>query len=122
MSEPSQRPAIATAPISVILFAQALSTETADAVNSWQSYLDTLQRPCEIILIQETRPEVTPAVETTPPLKTLLHDRAVGFRDVLNDAIRSAQHPILVFGTCDKQYQPADLERLLKVIDQVDLV
>src|SRR5437870_10721270 len=43
MSEPGSRPAIATAPISVILFSHALSTETADAISSWRTYLDTLK-------------------------------------------------------------------------------
>lgn len=126
MSEPGQRPAIATSPLSVILFAQALSTESADAIKGWRSYLDGLPRPYEILLIQETRPEVVLGTdevpESTKPTRTFAYERSVGLRDALNDAIRSAQHPLIVFCACDKQYQPADLERMLKVIDKVDLV
>ena len=127
MSEPAPRTPIATAPISVLLFAHALSTETADAVQAWRQYLDTLNRAYEILLIQETRPEVAPipADETpAPPTATRVYpyDRATGFRDALNEAIRTAQHPLLVFCPADKQYQPTELERLLKAIDQVDLV
>lgn len=121
MSEPSQRPSIASSPVSVLLFAQALATETADALQAWRAYLDTLRRPYEILLIQETRLEVG---AETPEAATRIfpYDRTAGFRDALNDAIRSAQHPLLVFCVCDKQYQPVDLGRFLKVIDQVDLV
>src|SRR5438128_1987714 len=120
MTEPSQRPPIASSPCSVLLFAQALTTETADALKGWQTYLDTLRRPYEIFLIQETRPE---AVAGAAPLARVFpYERALGFRDALNSAIRSAQHPLLVFCTGDKQYQPADLAGMFKVIDQVDLV
>jgi glycosyltransferase involved in cell wall biosynthesis len=127
MSEPASRPPIATAPISVLLFAHALSTETSDAVRAWQQYLDTLSRPCEILLVQETRPEVAAGpTDDAPPLspavRVFAYDRAFGFRDAVNEAIRAAQHPLLAFCTADKQYQPNELERMLKAIDQVDLV
>jgi glycosyltransferase involved in cell wall biosynthesis len=128
MSEPSQRPPIASSPLSVLLFAQALSTETADALKGWQTYLDTLRRPYEIFLIQETRPEVV--AEAAPAARIFPYERGFGFRDALNSAIRSAQYSLLVFCTCDKQYQPADLDRFLKTddprkkppIDETDLV
>lgn len=120
MTEPSQRPPIASAPISVILFAHALSTETADALNGWRSYLETLRRPYEILLIQETRPEA-PA-ESEASIRTFPYERSLGYRAAFNDAVRATQYPLVAFATCDKQYQPADLERLLKSIDQVDLV
>ncbi len=128
MSEPSQRPPIASSPLSVLLFAPALSTETADALQCWQTYLDTLHRPYEILLIQETRPELV--ADPAPLARCFPYERALGFRDALNSAIRSAQYPLLVFSTCDKQFQPADLERFLKTddprkrppIDETDLV
>jgi hypothetical protein len=120
MSEPSEQPAIAESPISVILLAQALSTETADALQAWRHFLDALRRPYEILLIQEIRPEVERnALEAD---RIFPYERALGFRDALNEAIRSAQHPLLAFSTCDKQYQPSDLEPMFKVIDKVDMV
>ena len=127
MSEPSKLPAIATAPISVLLFAHALSTATQDALQAWGRYLDTLQRSYEILLLQETRFEVAPGLrdnlpETVKPPRTFHYDRALGFRDALNEAIRSAQHPLLALCSADNQYQPSDLDRMLKVIDQVHLV
>jgi glycosyltransferase involved in cell wall biosynthesis len=116
MSEPSQRPAIASSSVSVILFAPALTSETADALSGWRQYLDTLGRPCEILLIHEGVPSEDPAVRSFP------YEQSQGFRAALNDAIRAAQFPLLAFSTADRQYQPADLERMLKVIDKVDLV
>ncbi len=124
MSEPSPRPAIASAPISVILFAQALTTDAPEALEAWRRYLDTLNRPYEIILIQETRPDLganEPATATAR-LRIFPHERAIGFREALNDAIRSAQYPLLAFAPCARSYQPGELDRMLKMIDQVDLV
>jgi len=124
MSEPTPRPAIATAPISVIFFAHAFSTETNDALRSWRTYLESLKRPFELSLIQESRPEIPPAESTEPPpeVRVYTYERAAGFRDALNAAIAAAQFPLLAFCTCDNQFQPAELGHLLKVIDNVDLV
>ncbi len=124
MSEPSPRPAIASSPISVILFAQALGTQTAAALAGWRRYLDAQKRTHEIMLIQETRPEAPahPSDDTPTDMRLFTYERCHGFRDALNAAIAAAQHPLLVFGPCDMQYQPADLDGMLKVIDQVDLV
>ena len=120
MSVLSERSVIAASPISVILFAQALSTETADSLQAWREYLETLRRPYEILLLQETRPEV--AATSLESYRVFPYEREHGFRTALNDAIRSAQHPLLAFSTCDKQYQPRDVETLLKLIDKVDMV
>src|SRR5262245_24453167 len=123
MSEPSQRPPIATAPLSVILHARALSTQTAEAIDGWRRYPDARARAYEIILIQETRPEAPPSPdEPAPPaLRVIPYERAAGYRDALNAAIAASTQPLLVFCPCDKQYEPADLESLLREIDQVDL-
>lgn len=123
MSDPLQRSVIADAPISVILYADALSTEAHAALLAWRHRLESLRRPYEIFLLQETRPEVTAEVrEDGKPTRTFFYERAQGFRDVLNEAIRAAQNPLLLFCTCDSQFEPMDLDRMLKVIDQVDLV
>ena len=119
--EPTQRAPIGSSPLSVILFAHALSTETSDALAAWRQYLETLRRPYEILLVQETRPEV-PATEPPPGTRVFTYERAVGFRAAVNEATQSAQHPLVAFCQCDKQYAPADLERMLQTVDQVDLV
>jgi hypothetical protein len=125
MSEPAPRPPIASAPLSVILFAQALSAEQSDALSAWQRHLESQRRPYEILLIQENHPETVPPdvpPETPPHLRMFTYDRAAGFREAVSAALAAAQHPLIAFSTCDQQYQPQELERLLKMIDNVDLV
>ncbi|MBI2807153.1 MAG: glycosyltransferase [Planctomycetes bacterium] len=122
MPEIHERPPIASAPLSVILFANALDTETQEGLHRWRGYLATLGREHEIVLLQETRPEVSPADTGESSLRTITYERTTGIRDALNEAIRSARHPLVVFCPCDLQYQPIDLERMVKVIDKVDLV
>src|SRR4051812_35587871 len=103
MPEPTPRPAIASSPISVLLFAHAFDTETNEAIQAWRHYLGRLQRSHEIFLIQETRSEVSPSSAESPmPVRTFNYDRTTGFRDAVNQAIRSAQHPLLAFCTADK--------------------
>ena len=124
MAESIERPPVASAPLSVILFAHALSTEVPEALRAWRQYLDTLNRPCEIFLIQETRPEVPPNPADAAPIAAPIftYERSVGLRAALDQALRAAQRPLLVFCPCDKQYHPCDLDRMLKMIDKVDLV
>jgi hypothetical protein len=127
MPEPSHRSAVASSPLSVLLFAHALSTDTQDSLQTWRQYLGTLGRAYEIVLIQETRPEVPTGpfedlAESAKPTHTFSYERSQGFRDALNEAIRSARHPLLAICPADKQYLPSDLGRMLKVIDKVDLV
>jgi glycosyl transferase family 2 len=123
MSDLMSRAPVATSPISVILLAHAAAPETADALKAWQTYLGSLQRPFEILLVQESSPN-DPATETPPPPEpgVFTYERAVGFRAAVNAAVATAKHPLLVFCTADNQYQPAELERMLKLIDKVDLV
>ncbi|MBM3996758.1 MAG: hypothetical protein FJ303_21780 [Planctomycetes bacterium] len=126
MSDLPERSPIASAPISVILFAHALSTDTQDGLKAWRQFLDKINRPYEIFLIQETRPEIPPDPNLPPdaitPSRTFSYDRSQGFREAIHSAIRSAQYPLVAFCTADKQYQPSDLDRLLSRIDTVDLV
>ncbi|MBI3821128.1 MAG: glycosyltransferase [Planctomycetes bacterium] len=121
MTEPGERPAIAASPISVLLFAHALSTETDASVQAWRQHLDTLKRDYEIILIQETRSEVPPA-DAAPATRVFTYERTLGFRDAVNEAIGAARHPLVAFCPADRQYRPSDLNVLLQSIDKVDLV
>lgn len=123
MEEPTPRPKISEAPLSVVLFANAITPDGAYAVQEWRRQLEALKRPFEIILLQGAGPEAPP--EASPAIsadRTIPYERTAGFRDALNHAIKIAQHPLLVFCLCDSQYSPADLPRLLHAIDNVDLV
>lgn len=124
MAEPMQRSEVAQSPISVILLASAPSTETQDALRIWRLHLQSLRRPFEIFLLQEIRPEAAEATDpdAVQPTRTFTYERSLGQRDALNEAIRAAQNPLLAFCSCDKQFDPSELDQMLKVIDQVDLV
>jgi len=124
MSEPLQRPPIASSHISVILFARALATDADASLQGWRHYLDTLNRDYEILLIRETRPETGPlqVPEATSRMRTLVYERTLGIRAAVNEAVSAARHPLVAFCECDRQFDPADLNVMLKTIDQVDLV
>ncbi len=119
--ETTERLPIAEAPLSVLLIARALATDTSESLRAWKSYLDGMKRDYELILIQETRPEAA-AELPEPNVRVYSYSHADGFRSAMNDAIQSALHPLLVFCACDKQYSPGDLAKLLGAIDKVDLV
>src|ERR1035438_7489200 len=53
MSEPTPRPVIASSPISMLLFAHALCSDTQEAIRGWHQYLSTLGRAYEIFLDQK---------------------------------------------------------------------
>jgi hypothetical protein len=112
------RSPIATAPLSVLLLADRPPDEDAVAARTaWQQQLASLERPGEILLV---RPRSAADVEPEPLVIT--YEPAEGMRSALRQAIDAARHPLVVFCTCDRQYQPADLGRLLAAIDQADFV
>lgn len=125
MSEPvSNRPPIATAPLSVILRAGPPSDEVDAALARWRKYLCTLERPFEILLLREHPVErvVLPAVDPTGVVREYPHDRVGGVGPALQEALRAARYPLIATCLCDGQYQPHDLNRLLGAIDHVDVV
>ena len=50
------------------------------------------------------------------------HPEARGLGAALRMGLGAAHFPLVFYTTCDRQYQPADLSRLLAGIDQVHLV
>jgi hypothetical protein len=113
-----QRPPIAQAPLSVILLAVGTTSEAAESLSAWQTYLRTLERPFELLLL--------PIADLEPNLlfdevRRLPYDAAHGYGPALQAAIAAAQHPLIVLATADGQYQPADLKILLAAIDKADL-
>jgi hypothetical protein len=110
------RPPIATAPLSVLLLAEGNAPEAA-TLAAWRQYLESLQRPYEILLVQ---PQTN--ADAAPEPNVFAYDPATGWRSAVRSALAVIQHPLVVLCTGDAQYQPADLGRLLRAIDPVDLV
>jgi hypothetical protein len=113
----SPRAPIAAAPLSVVLLAeQALSDEAAGVLESWQDYLNGLQRPYEILLVLPEKG--APSGEEEP--RRFGYAPAQGMGAALRSAIAASRYPLLVFCTWERAFQPAELSELLAAIDPVD--
>jgi len=127
MPELVQLPAIANAPLSVVLLAQHADAPVAEVVASWVARLDKLDREYEILLVfaRHIDPEGTLAATLSaahPPIRILCHPSRRGVGAALSAGIAAAQHPLLFYTECDRQYHGADLRQLLGEIDKVHLV
>jgi hypothetical protein len=120
MPEPLARPPIASASISVVLLALGSASEAAESVSAWQAYLPTLDRPFEIAVVQPSSAEADANLVFAEVRRVDL-DPALGLGPALLSAFRAAQHPLVLLAPADRQFQPQDLQRLLGVIDHVDL-
>lgn len=129
---------MATAPISVLL-PWTNPTHPVPRLSEWIAVLDRLERPYEVLLIpsgpgipqtgatgQENSPSVAealPASESLPRQARLLAPTASGgLGEALRAGLAAAQFPLCCYTDGSGCYQPADLARLLELIDQVDLV
>jgi hypothetical protein len=145
--EELQRTPIASAPLSVLLLACDPQADVASAVAVWVDVLRELKRNFEIIVVGKTRPG--PASETSPEApvadsavstdlpekKAEVHPLTERFPEVrvvpwesdllgtlLRTGLAEATQPLVLYTLADRQYQPADLNKLLESIDQVDIV
>jgi len=94
---------------------------------AWIATLHGLQREYEIILVDDGSSDPTPALadalaERYPRLRAIHNEHPRGLGAALRSGLAAARHPLVLTAPCDRQYEPADLRRLLDLIDQVDLV
>lgn len=122
-----QRPAVAQAPLSLILFAWNAGAFVLEVVEAWLQVLKDRNQPFEIVLVDDgsgddTKGLVELLVQEQPAVRYLRHEEMRGPGAALATGIAAAVHPLLAYAPCDKQFQPAELQRYLELIDQVDLV
>jgi hypothetical protein len=127
MPEPHERLPISSAPISAALLAHNASVDTDEVVTAWIKMLDGLDRDYELLLVNDgstddTGLQADAAAARWPRLRVFHHSGRLGMGVSLRTAIAAARYPLFFYTTCDKQFQPADLQRLLDKIDKVDLV
>jgi hypothetical protein len=123
MPDTPDRPVIADAALSVVLLAPNLGADLQPTIEGWIAYLDSLARTYEILLV-DTSGTAQPAealVGRFPRVRNLPSATA-GLGAALRAALATAQLPLLCYAECSAAYQPADLGRMLEVIDNVDLV
>jgi glycosyltransferase involved in cell wall biosynthesis len=125
--EPGERPPIATAPLSLVLIACNAAADLEAVVVGWIAQLDALKRPWEIIVVDDGSTDDTPMradilAARHSGVRAVHHALQQGFGAALRSGIGAAQHHLLVYTTCDRQYQPGELKLFLEQIDKVDLV
>jgi glycosyltransferase involved in cell wall biosynthesis len=127
MPELTPLPPIADQPISVALLARDEEAHLDAVVTEWAALLDGLGRDYEILLVDDGSADGTAAVAEglaarLPRLRVLRHAERRGRGAALRTAVAEATRPLLFCTTADRQYQPADLKRLLPEIDKVHLI
>jgi glycosyltransferase involved in cell wall biosynthesis len=127
MPAPTDRPRVSKEPISALLpaFNQAASLEPI--AEGWLRALGRLGRPFELIVIDDGSADGTAAAADglaarQPAVRVLRHEKRRGFGACLRTGLAVAQYPLVFYTACDYPYPPADLTKLLAVIDSSDLV
>jgi glycosyltransferase involved in cell wall biosynthesis len=126
MSEPAERPKIATEPLTVLLPAYNQAAGLEAIGGSWLRELDRLGRPYELVVIDDGSTDETGAVADRlaarwPRARVVRHDKRQGFGACLRTGLAAGGHPLLFYTACDYPYPPADLRKLLEAIDAVDI-
>ncbi len=127
MPEVPTLPPIADAPLSVVLLLTHEQARVEELVAEWVTFLNGLDREYEILLVDDATPEPTASAAARLPerftrLRLIRHPAPQGEGATLRSALVEARHPLLFYARCDPRYQPADLKKLLRSIDQVHLV
>jgi tryptophan synthase beta chain len=121
------RPPIAGAPISLLLLADNDASHVEEAVREWIPQLERHARRWEIIIADDGSSDGTRAVAATlareeSRLRVVALPERRGLGASLRAALDEAQYPLVIYTTCDRQYDPQDLPLLFRFIDRVDLV
>src|SRR5262245_37602574 len=117
-SDENPRKPIRDEAISVVLL--ALNGDAVAATRAWTAHLDGGKRAYEVLVVtRQPVPEELGGL-ASDKVKVLSKAQLAGTGAALRVGIKAAQHPLLLYTAPD--YAPADLETLLKEIDQVDLV
>ncbi len=127
MPELTPLPPVADQPISAVLLAHNDAPTLEAVVGEWAAVLDGLNRDYELLLVDDGSTDNTAAVAEAlaarfPRLRLLRHAEHRGRGAALRTALAAATKPLLLYTTADRQYQPADLPRLLAEIDKVHIV
>jgi glycosyltransferase involved in cell wall biosynthesis len=127
MPELTPLPPVADQPLSVALLAHDDEPHLEAVLTEWAALLDGLQRDYELLLVDDGSGDRTGAVAEAlaarlPRLRVLRHEGHRGQGAALRTALAAATRPLLFYTTADRQYQPADLKRLLAEIDKVHVI
>jgi glycosyltransferase involved in cell wall biosynthesis len=127
MPEAPERPPIATAPLGVVLPAYNVEADLERILEGWQTFLNSLDRAYEICIVNDGSTDRTgEAAEALavrfPQVRVLHHVKKSGIGAALRTGLAVSRLPLFCYAECSMAYQPADLQKMLELIDQVDLV
>jgi glycosyltransferase involved in cell wall biosynthesis len=93
----------------------------AKAVSGWQGVLDGLQRPYELLIIDDgsrdgTRAQADILATKNARLKVLAHTERKGYGAAIKTALEAARYPLFFYTSVDHGWNPNDLPRLLKAL------
>jgi len=117
----SERLKIADAPLSVLLLASAGGQNIQGAVRSWLDWLSQRASESELVLVLDAAAESQLSSDDSR-LRIVHQVQPCGLGACLQTALWLVRHPLLLTATADRQFQPADAQRLFEHIDQVDLI
>ena len=100
-------------------------------VAAWSVLLEKLNRPYELLLIDDGSIDATRQLidgeddklgllARIPHLKTITHLQRGGFGACIRDGLAASQYPLIFYTGCDHAYNPADLKTLLHRIAESD--
>ncbi len=107
------------------MYNQAMGLEAI--VENWLRGLARLERAFECIIVDDCSTDETAIViaklaDRHPEVRPLRHEARHGYGAGLRTALAAAIHPLIFYTACDYPYPPADIGKLLDVIDDADLV
>lgn len=121
------RTPIAGSPISAVVPVYRNSGTVVGVIETLAKELSSLDRPWEILLVDDASPDETPAqlaelTQRFSQIKVIRHEQHQGQGAALRTGIQAAQHPLVFTLPADGSYPPVVLHQLLGHIDEVDLV
>jgi glycosyltransferase involved in cell wall biosynthesis len=100
-------------------------------MSSWSTLLEKLERPYEILLIDDGSTDATQKLldghdgnpglaKRIPHLRIITHAARLGFGACVREGIAESKYPLIFYTGCDHPYNPGDLREFLKRIEHSD--